>query len=267
MIGDNMSSENRPVITLLTDFGLKDGLVGAMKGVILGINPNARIVDVSHDIPAWNIKAAAFVLCSSYKYFPKGTIHICVVDPEVGSDRKILLAVTPGYYFLAPDNGLLTPILKESNADVFSVSNPKYYLHDVSNTFHGRDIFAPVAAHLSLRTPVKEIGLPFSNARTDLFPKPEIGKNRIKGRIYYIDNFGNLITNIHTDDLSSASIDFRAVLNIGDISVKGIHKSYSAVAEGEPVMIISSAGFLEIGFLQHTHAAHKMAVVCLYKYH
>jgi len=199
---------NNPVITLTTDFGMRDGFAGVMKGVILRINPRAVIVDISHDVPAWDVRAGAFVLSSAYRYFPAGSIHVCVIDPGVGSGREILIARTPEYYFLAPDNGLLSPVLDvEQECSVYRISNPEMLLPEISNTFHGRDIFAPAAAHLSINTPVERIGVPFAGARRELFPEPCVEVGRISGEIIYRDSFGNLITNIRVHHLTGAGID------------------------------------------------------------
>ncbi len=147
------------VITLLTDFGYRDGFVGSMKGVILGINPGAQIVDISHEVQPQNIDEAGFILFSTYNHFPEGTIHVAVVDPGVGSPRKIIAVKTRNYIFLSPDNGLLKYIFfREKNCRVFEVTNRIFFLNRVSSTFHGRDIFAPVSAHLSLGTNINEIG-------------------------------------------------------------------------------------------------------------
>jgi len=236
------------VIALLTDFGLSDGYVGTMKGIILGINPAVRIVDISHDIPQWNVKAAAFVLCASYKYFPAGTIHVCVVDPGVGSQREIILVKTERYMFLAPDNGLLSLVFEQEKESIFYlVKNSGYILPDVSHTFHGRDIFAPLAAHLSMNVPITDVAEPFDQPVAGLFPKPVVKNKIISGEIIYMDAFGNLISNISGQTLKNSGDVRQAVIAINKRIITGIHFSYTAVPEGELAALVSSAGYLEIG--------------------
>jgi len=232
-------------ITLLTDFGVRDGFVGTMKGVITGINPTARMIDLSHDIPPQDIDAAAFVLAASFQYFSENTIHVVVVDPSVGSDRNIILASAGGYWFLASDNGVLTLALRQAGrARYWRVSNREYFLPDVSRTFHGRDIFAPVAAHLSMGIPPEEIGVPVNTLIRKAYPAPRRVKNGIRGRVQYIDHFGNAITNIEPRHLG-LSVKKRRIV-IGDAEIVGISQSYAAVASGQLLAIFGSSGFLEI---------------------
>jgi len=235
------------VISLLTDFGLQDGFVGAMKGVILGINPDARIVDLSHDIPPWDIRAAAFVLHAAYRYFPKDAIHVCVVDPGVGSGREILIVHAADWLFMAPDNGLLSLVLaREPVHAVYRVCKPENYLPMVSGTFHGRDIFAPVAARLSLNPALSEFGEPYKDAETGLFPRPAVAQGAVSGEVVYRDHFGNLITNIREENMTEAGIGGNAVLTVADTVITGIHDCYHAAPEGGVLALVSSAGFLEI---------------------
>ncbi|KPK96115.1 hypothetical protein AMJ80_01855 [bacterium SM23_31] len=235
------------IITLLTDFGTQDGYAGTMKGVILGINPHVTIIDISHEIPKWDIKAAAFVLHSAYRYFPSGTIHVIVVDPGVGSEREILAVQTKDYLFLAPDNELLSLIFEhERDCMVYRMTHREKYLADLSQTFHGRDIFAPVAAYLSKNVPLSEIGEPYQDAVCGLIPKPKMDLNKVAGEIVYQDGFGNLISNISKYDLAESGISENAVISIKGKTIHGLRTSYSSLSAGELLALISSAGFLEI---------------------
>ena len=187
------------IITLLTDFGTRDGFVAAMKGVILNINPKIQIVDISHEVPPQDINCANFILYSYYRYFPKGTIHLCVIDPGVGTKRQILCVRTENYYFLAPDNGLLSLVLNEEKVrKIVSLSNRKYFLKPISATFHGRDIFASAAAHLSCGLKMEKLGERVSNLYLLKEAIPTISKRgtSLEGEIIHIDRFGNLVTNI-----------------------------------------------------------------------
>ena len=185
------------LITLTTDFGLTDWFVGTMKGVILGIAPRATIVDITHQIPAGDIRSGAFALLGSYRFFPKGSVHVAVIDPGVGSERKAIVAETDNYFFIGPDNGVLSWTLpKERIKTIRALENEHYFLHLISGTFHGRDIFAPVAAHLASGVPTRKLG-PVSKGFMRLpWPEPKRARNRIEGEIVYIDRFGNAITNL-----------------------------------------------------------------------
>ncbi len=248
------------VITITTDFGLSDGYLAAVKGVILSINRQANVVDIAHNIPPQNIGHAAFVLNSAYKFFPENTIHIVVVDPGVGTDRKALLLVTSNGMFIAPDNGVLSHVLIENgiilpsnkefleplivevplNCEAYELNNSKYWLDIVSNTFHGRDIFAPTAAYLSLGISLTVLGKSIDNMVCLNIPNPIIKDNRLVGQVIHVDYFGNLITNIKGDYL----INKNPIIEIKGFSIEGLSKSYSD--QGEIVAIIGSSGFLEI---------------------
>lgn len=197
------------IITLTTDFGIKDPFVGIMKGVILEINPNAKIIDISHNIAPQNIFEASQVISMSYKYFPPTTIHVVIVDPGVGSVRRPLLVITDDYYFIGPDNGVFTPIFEKPHTEIFKVlhlSASHYYLPLRGPTFHGRDIFAPVAAWLSRATDSAKLGEQIKDYVTTPTPKPRTtDKTSIEGEVVYIDSFGNAITNITKDTLDKLS--------------------------------------------------------------
>src|SRR5437867_1460247 len=185
------------MITLITDFGTRDWFVGTMKGVILGINPRASVVDITHEIPPGDIRAGAFALMASCGYFPKGTLHLAIVDPGVGSQRRAIAVQTSNYVFIGPDNGVLSWALRcERIKSIRQLENRRYFLERVSRTFHERDIFAPVAAHLSRGVALKRLGRELQDFIR--LPWPEATKHRveIRGEIVYIDRFGNAITNI-----------------------------------------------------------------------
>ncbi len=241
-----MREGRNPIIALLTDFGLEDAYVGTMKGVIYNINPSAQLVDICHNITAHSIQQASFALSSSYKYFPEGTIYLVVVDPGVGGSRRAIILKTPQYLFVAPDNGVLSFIAEEECEEVVEITNASYFLKDVSNTFHGRDVFAPVAAHLSLGINIYNFGPRLEDIERFTLSSPHILPNGdIIGRIVYIDRFGNLITNISSEILSLYSSE-RVVIEIRGIKIYNISSSYSSVSKGEPVALIGSSGNLEI---------------------
>jgi S-adenosylmethionine hydrolase len=244
------------LITLLTDFGLQDEYVGVLKGVILSNNPRAAIVDISHGIDAHDIAAATYALKSSYGFFPEGSVHVAIVDPGVGTERAIIAAQCNRHLFLAPDNGLLVSILRDgSSTTIYRVENEELFRHPVSRTFHGRDIFAPVAAHLSMGLDLKVLGpsvgmdqvqsLTINGPR---FLRAKAFEGRVvglEGRVVAIDRFGNLITNIHCDDM--AKLDSRVVtIDIGNHSIAGMVENYAQSRSKSPVAIIGSRGCLEI---------------------
>jgi S-adenosylmethionine hydrolase len=234
------------VVALLTDFGLKDHYVGVMKGVILSVNPQARLIDISHDVSSQDILEAYFLLSNTYRYFPAGTIFVAVVDPDVGSDREILAVETGKYSFLAPDNGLLGFLEKDDSVQrVVQVRNDKYFLKPVSNTFHGRDIFAPVAGHLSLGVELSGLGPEAAGIRKIDAPTAKVTKEgRIVGEVVSIDHFGNLVTNIPGDHRLSQADSFE--LKIGKTSIRKLSASYASAKEGEILAIVGSTGNLEV---------------------
>ncbi len=235
------------VITLLTDFGLRDNFVGAMKGVILSINPGVTIVDITHEVPPQDVLAAAFLLDTAWPYFPPGSIHVAVVDPGVGTARRAIAVETSRAVFLAPDNGLLTPVLRSGDVRrIVSLTNPRYWLPQVSSTFHGRDIFAPVAAHLSLGVPLEELGVAVDDPVLLDWPCPsKLPDGTIVGHILHIDRFGNLITDIKAEDLGK-----EVVIRVAGKTIHGLKKTFADVAIGEPVAYIGSTGRLEIAIRQ-----------------
>ena len=186
-----------PIITLTTDFGVADGYVGTMKGIILGIAPHARLVDLAHDIAPQNVRQAAYVLYTAYPFFPPGTIHLAVVDPGVGSARRSIALRTPAGYFVAPDNGILSYVVACETVEVLvELADPRYRLLQVSHTFHGRDVFAPAAAHLAAGVPIAAFGPPIADPVTFPPPRLEVGPGHITGEVLHADRFGNVITSI-----------------------------------------------------------------------
>jgi len=249
------------LITLTTDFGLDDAYVAAMKGVILDINPQATIVDVCHAIQPQNIAQAAFIISTSSQYFPRDTIHVVVVDPGVGTGRRAVLLVTPSAFFVAPDNGVLSYIIEEAalgaggeappigegetelawGLQAFALTNPRFWCHPISNTFHGRDIFAPVAAHLSLGIPAHDFGDPIHSLLTFPYPHPQLKEHGLLiGRVIHIDHFGNLITNFARQDLPKG----RLFIGVAGHVIEGVTESY---AEADALLaIIGGSGNLEV---------------------
>ncbi len=230
-----------PIIALLTDFGLEDTYVASMKGVIYTLNPEAKIVDITHQIAPQSIKEASFKLHHCYQDFPKGTFFVVVVDPGVGSDRKPILLESDGYYFIGPDNGLFTPFLPQSKS-CYQLNDSKCLRPPASNTFHGRDIFAPSAAWLSLRKDFDLLpSLPIQSlVQLEELECKKVTPHLIKGEYLYADHFGNIITNIPGTEIKEGSI-----LQIENDSYP-IHPNYQSAEEEVPFGIIGSAGFLEI---------------------
>jgi S-adenosylmethionine hydrolase len=241
------------IITLLTDFGTEDAYVGVMKGAILSINPSAVVVDVCHYIDPQDLIQAAYLIQSSYRYFPKGTVHIIVVDPGVGGNRSIVAVKLSGHIFLAPDNGVLTLLMDEGEVDaIVCVNNTRYFLNSISRTFHGRDIFAPVGSHISKGVPIEKLGphLGMQDLIRLSIPKPYISdKNELIGTIISIDRFGNCISNINENFLNKfikSGPEKRLEIKTGKTVIKSLSRSYTDVGSGCPLAIIGSFGYLEI---------------------
>jgi hypothetical protein len=237
------------IITLLSDFGQESFYPAAMKGVILAICPEARIVDITHAVPEHDIAAGSYALYATYRDFPPGTIHVGVVDPGVGSQRIILAVEINHHVFLTPDNGLLSFILKSIAPErIFTVTNRALWNREVSPTFHGRDIFAPVAAHLACGTPLQEVGPPQKSlVRLDI-PSAHSTDLGLAGEIVSVDRFGNLVTNIRQEMLpASPEARGRVVVRVSGRDIHGIRLTYADVGLGELVSYVGSAGLLEIG--------------------
>ncbi len=241
------------IITLITDFGLDDEYVGLMKGVMLSIHPSATIVDITHRIEPQDMVQAAYTLNASYRYFPDGSIHVIVVDPGVGGKRAIVAAKMKRHVFMAPDNGVLTLLLGGEEIDeCIRVDNPEYFLESVSQTFHGRDIFAPVAAHIARGVALNRIGTPAASAELVRLPGLESCRSangEITGKIVTIDHFGNLITNIpahELEDLCTGKPGHKPQVRIGNHIISGLSSTYESVASLKPLALIGSRGYLEI---------------------
>ncbi|HEX2032754.1 MAG TPA: SAM-dependent chlorinase/fluorinase, partial [Chloroflexota bacterium] len=234
------------VITLLTDFGLQDAYAGVLKGVILGIAPQATVLDLCHEVPPQDVAAGAFLLMTAYAYFPAGTIHLAVVDPGVGTARKILAVQAGGYTFIGPDNGLLRWAVDHAGGPVAAVAveQPAFRLPVVSDTFHGRDVMAPAAAHLARGVPLGALGPPVQTLHGEPFPQPVPGAGRLIGRVIYIDRFGNGVTNLPP---------LPGEVQLGEL-VLPRRRTYAEAAAGAspggappPVVVLTgSAGYLEL---------------------
>jgi S-adenosylmethionine hydrolase len=250
------------IITLTTDFGYEDAYVGAMKGAILSINPAANIIDVSHSVGPQNILQGAFILNAAYRYFPKDTIHVAIVDPGVGSDREGVILKTPSATFVAPDNGILsyiiddlfsiegqppdeqtqdlTEVVFKKGLEAAAITDPRFWRHPVSSTFHGRDIFAPVAGGLSLGISLSEFGEKVNSLHIVCVPKPLDSEGSLIGKVLHIDHFGTLITNIKSNDLPGKD----ALVEVVGYCIQGI-SDYYAQKEGV-LAVVGSSGYLEI---------------------
>lgn len=237
-------SNNTSIITLTTDFGLKDAFVGVLKGVILSINPHATIVDITHGIPQGDLDAASFAVDQAYTFFPADTIHVVVVDPGVGTQRRILLVRAKKHTFIAPDNSVLKYIYaRHPDAEVLSITNERYFLPHTSQTFHGRDIFAPVAAHLSRGLPFHTFGATITDYLKGDIALPLKSEKLIRGQIVYIDHFGNCISNISKSDFDPEQL---AEINIKYFQFERLSNSYAEHQVAEPLAIFSSHDYLEI---------------------
>ncbi|MBC7251872.1 MAG: SAM-dependent chlorinase/fluorinase [Anaerolineae bacterium] len=234
------------IVTLLTDFGWKDGYVGIMKGVILGIAPHVTLVDITHDIAPQDVRDAAYVLYTAVPYFPPDTVHLVVVDPGVGSERRAIAVRTAQGAFVAPDNGVLSYVLVANPPQIaVSLTNPRYRLPQVSHTFHGRDIFAPAAAHLAQGVPLTELGEPVQELITFPLPQAQIRPDgSVSGQVIHVDHFGNAITNLRREDIPWP--DERLLIEVGGRVLAGLHKTYAQGQPGEPLALIGSSGHLEI---------------------
>lgn len=253
-----------PIAGLLTDFGTRDPYVGMMKGVILSINPTVQLVDITHEITPQRIREAAIVLSTSYRYFPPGTLFVVVVDPGVGSDRRVLVAEALHYTFVAPDNGVLGPVLDENlDCRVRQVMNDVYFRPGVSRTFHGRDIFAPIAAWLSRGVDAGAMGHQITDYARLSLPEPRLlADGSLTGEVIYEDRFGNLITNLSETWIGQAwglSRGGAITAEIDGHRIHGLSIHYGQRASGEVGMILDSWGLLEI-FVNQGHAGQVLGV-------
>ncbi len=240
-----------PIITLLTDFGTRDTYVGVMKGVIASINPEARVIDLCHDVSPQNVREAAFLLSGSFDYFPPGTIHIAVVDPTVGSDRPAICVQSGNHVFVGPDNGVLSiACYQAGRPKIFLLENEDYFLENRSRTFHGRDIFAPVGAHLSAGVPIGSLGPTTRSIKRIRLPRPHIAVGtRITGRIVHSDRFGNLVTNIEQAAIQQAFPETglnQLVITCSDHRIERLSQTYSDAPSGVALALIGSYNLMEI---------------------
>jgi hypothetical protein len=239
------------MITLTSDFGLKDPYVAEMKGVILTINPKTTLIDITHDIEKFNIRKAAFTLASAVPYFPDGTIHLAVVDPGVGTQRRAIVIQARKGFFVGPDNGLLILAAKNQGIEhVYHLTNSKFMLPKVSSTFHGRDIFAPAAAYLERGVQPAEFGPEVSDPITPEFTQVKYSSGSLSGEVLDIDGFGNIITNINEKDVVYKEGKTVSV-ELTNASLKLLFgKAYAQAKRKEPILLIGSHGFLEIALNQ-----------------
>ncbi|HEY4765770.1 MAG TPA: SAM-dependent chlorinase/fluorinase [Candidatus Sulfotelmatobacter sp.] len=240
---------HRPIITLTTDYGTSDHLVGVMKGVILSINPEVSVVDITHSVLAHDILDGALTIGQAYNYFPPRTVHVVVVDPGVGTQRRPLLVASDQHYFVAPDNGVLSSVYDQTEAlYAWHITSEHYFRQPVSNTFHGRDIFAPVAAYLAKFVESDKFGDEIEDYVRFAAPKPKAaGENRIRGVVLKVDRFGNLITNVAPADapaLFAESATFKIV--VGTREITDIRKTFAEGGPGEVFGVLGSMGYLEI---------------------
>ncbi len=236
------------IITLTTDYGTNDHLVGVLKGVILKINPEVTIVDITHQVTPYDLLDGALAIASAYTYFPPRTIHVAIVDPGVGTDRRPLLVSGQNQYFIAPDNGVLSGVYeKEQTFAVRHLTSEHYFAQPMSKTFHGRDLFAPVAAWLSKNWAPASMGEVIEDFKRFALPKPKEADGHLKGVILKVDSFGNLITNFRTEDLSLDSVEKGEVkLQVGTHPVTRMVSVFANGNSGEPIAYIGSSGFVEI---------------------
>lgn len=230
------------IITITTDFGLEDNFVGVMKGVILSVNPGVTVVDLSNNIKRHDIRQASISLKNSYKYFPPETVHLVVVDPGVGSSRRPIAVECHDHFFVGPDNGVFSFLYNETgNCKVHEITNRSCMLNEVSSTFHGRDIFAPAAAYLSIEKDVESVGGLVRDPVTIKTEEPTLTDTGILGKVVYTDTFGNLITNINSEMIENGD-----EIKIRDLTFTAVSESYSEVNKGEPLVVAGSSGYLEI---------------------
>lgn len=244
------------IITLTTDFGHADTWVGVMKGVILSVFPSARIVDLTHEIPPHDVRAAALALIDAVPFFPRGTVHLAVVDPGVGGDRKPLAARKDGHFFVGPDNGVFSGFLPGEY--VLELDRPELFLPRVSRSFHGRDLFAPVAARLAAGKSLRELGSPLADPVIIDLPRARPSGDSVAGEVVAVDRFGNLITNIPERLLPEGPLAVEVGANGRTVKISGLSACYDDGRPGKPIALVGSAGRLEIA-VPHGSAAQTLA--------
>ena len=237
-----------PIITLTTDYGTSDHLVGALKGVILNIRPDVKLVDINHHVVPYDVLDGALSIGAAYRYFPPRTIHLVVVDPEVGTQRRPILVTGEHHYFVAPDNGVLSLVYEnEPGVKVRHVTAEHYFLNPISNTFHGRDIFAPVAGWLSKTGQASSFGEEVNDYVRFSLPKPKASGNAVRGVVLRIDHFGNLMTNFPAEDVRQwTAPNGKIKIQVAGKEIHQLAQTYAQGAPGEPFGVLGSSGFLEI---------------------
>jgi S-adenosylmethionine hydrolase len=243
------------LITLLTDFGTRDAYAGVMKGVIATINPRARTIDLSHDVAPQDIDEAAWLLRGAYRFFPAGTVHVAVVDPGVGSERRAIAVQAQDWWFVGPDNGVLSAALDLEGARTVELRNGAYWLREVSRTFHGRDVFAPVAAHLSAGAPFEALGPAIDDALAVPASQPALRADSITAHVVHIDRFGNAVTDLDAATLRGWAGARTVSIEAGGRRVHGVVATYAEVGRGEPLAVFGSSEHLEVAVREGDAAA------------
>lgn len=255
------------IITLTTDFGTSDGYVGTMKGVILGIAPHARLIDITHSIHPQDIHQATYVVETFHRYFSTGTIHLIVINPGVGTERRAIALATPEAVFIAPDNGVLTTVWRDAQerwgtdgCQVYELAEKGFWLPHVSDTFHGRDVFAPVAAHLAAGMSLDLLGPHLTKITEATLKQPTIGRRgELVGQIIHLDHFGNCITNITPRHLHENGMDEHPMIHVIDQRIEGICRTYSDGEVGALIVLLGSSGRLELA-MRNGNAAQMLGV-------
>ncbi len=240
---------SKGIVTFTTDFGTEDHFVGTMKGVVLGINPEAALVDICNQVPAFDILQGAITISQAYHYYPAGTVHVVIVDPGVGTSRRPIIADTGKHLFVAPDNGVLSIVFeRQERLTVRHITAEHYFLQPVSKTFHGRDVFAAIAGHLSRGVDISKLGEPITDYVRLQLPQPALKENSILGAVLKIDRFGNVITNITRRMLSQfiGAHSGSVVIRLNSTFIDRFQTTYEEGTPGEPFAIVGSMGYLEI---------------------
>jgi hypothetical protein len=270
-----------PLVTLTTDFGTSDGYVGTMKGVILGIVPDARLVDLSHEVVPQDIRAAAYVLYTAHRFFPSHTVHLVVVDPGVGGARRPIALRTPAGFFVGPDNGVFSYVMAcEPLEAAVALTDPRYRLPRVSHTFHGRDVFAPAAAHLAAGVPITDLGPPLADPAIFPLPRLEIASHDLAGEVLHVDRFGNIVTSVaeltwagdglvftpafekargRMRDAERRIVAANTAVEMAGQEIAGVRRTYTEVEPGEMLALVGSSGHLEIA-VREGSAAERLGV-------
>ncbi len=246
-------NRHTPIVTLTTDFGTREGYVGAMKGIMLRINPNLTLIDITHEVQVFDVMAAAFVMQQSLQYFQSGTVHLIVVDPGVGSARRAIALKHNDHYFVGPDNGLFALLLETETPDQM-VELKVSKNQSISSTFHGRDLFAPAAARLASGIPLEDLGSPASHLEPLHWALPIDDNEGIQGWVVYVDHFGNCITNISRTLFEKRSIGREVTGYVGSGIIRKVHQTYSNVSVGETLMLFGSTNLLEVAVNQGSAA-------------